>query len=262
MDLGLNGKRALVLASSRGLGRGVAAALAAEGASVLLTGRDEAALAAAAAEITDAGQGQAQWIASDLADPDFAAKLADAAGQRLGGVDILVNNTGGPKPGGAQAMTADAVMAAAQSMVAPVIGLTTALLPAMRAAGWGRILTLASSGVEQPIPNLALSNTLRAALSGWSKTLASEVAADGVTSNLLLPGRIHTDRVDQLDAAAAERQGKDLDAVRAASRATIPAGRYGRVEEFAAVAAFLCSAPASYVTGSMIRCDGGMIRGI
>ncbi|WP_108260752.1 SDR family oxidoreductase [Mangrovicoccus ximenensis] len=262
MDLGLNGKRALVLASSRGLGRGVAAALAAEGASVLLTGRDEAAFVAAAAEINAAGQGQAQWVASNLADPDFAAKLAEAAGERLGGVDILVNNTGGPKPGGAQAMTADAVMAAAQSMVAPVIGLTTALLPAMRAAGWGRILTLASSGVAQPIPNLALSNTLRAALSGWSKTLASEVAADGVTSNLLLPGRIHTDRVDQLDAAAAERQGKEIDAVRAASRATIPAGRYGRVEEFAAVAAFLCSAPASYVTGGMIRCDGGMIRGI
>ncbi|WP_138466646.1 SDR family oxidoreductase [Poseidonocella sp. HB161398] len=256
MDLGLDGKRALVLSSSRGLGLGVARALAAEGAKVLLTGRDAAALEAAAAEIG------ADWVAADLADPDFARKLAAAAAERLGGVDILVNNTGGPKPGTSAEMSADAMIDAARMMVAPVIALTTALLPAMRAAGWGRVLTLASSGVEQPIPNLALSNTLRAALAGWSKTLATEVAADGVTCNLLLPGRIHTDRVDQLDAAAAVRQGKEIDAVRAASRATIPAGRYGRVEEFAAVAAFLCSAPASYVTGSMLRCDGGMIRGL
>jgi len=116
--------------------------------------------------------------------------------------------------------------------------------------------------VEQPIPNLAMSNTLRGALVGWNKTLAAELAAEGVTCNLLLPGRIHTDRVDQLDAAAAKRQGKEIDEIRAASRASIPMQRYGKVEEFAAVAAFLCGVPAGYVTGAKIRCDGGAIRSI
>jgi 3-oxoacyl-[acyl-carrier protein] reductase len=262
MDLGLKDRRALVLASSRGLGRGVAEALAAEGVRVMLTGRDEAALASAAAEINARGAGQADWVTVDLSAPDFAAQLASHVKEHFGRVDILVNNTGGPKPGLARDINASILMAQAQAMVASVIELTGRLIPGMCAQGWGRVLTIASSGIEQPIPNLSLSNTLRGALAGWNKTLATEVAGEGVTCNMLLPGRIHTARVDQLDGVAAETQGKALDEVRAASRASIPAKRYGTVEEFGAVGAFLCSVPAGYITGSMVRCDGGMIRSL
>ncbi|QDL91157.1 SDR family oxidoreductase [Paroceanicella profunda] len=261
MDFGLNGRRALVLSSSRGLGLGIATALAAEGAEVLLTGRDEAALAEAVATITASG-GKASWVSADLSDPATPAALAATAREVLGSVDILVNNTGGPPPGGVQGMEPGVLAAQAQAMVFSVIELTNILLADMKAAGWGRVLTVASSGVEQPIPTLAMSNTLRSALRGWSKTLSGEVAADGITVNMLLPGRIHTARVDQLDAAAASRTGRDIEAVRSASRATIPMGRYGTVAEFAAAAAFLCSAPASYVTGITLRCDGGAIRSV
>jgi len=262
MDLGLKGKKALVLASSKGLGLGIAEALAAEGADVLLTGRDQAALAAAAEAITARGQGKADWVASDLTDPNFVESLASVAEERLGRVDVLVNNTGGPAPGPATAMDEATLAAQGQAMVFRIIALTNRLLPAMIAAGWGRVLTSASSGVVQPIPNLALSNTLRGALVGWNKTLATEVAASGVTCNVILPGRIHTERIDQLDAAASKRTGKSLDDVRTASRATIPAGRYGKVAEYGAVAAFLCGEPAGYVTGSVVRCDGGAIKSI
>ncbi|MEI4485768.1 SDR family oxidoreductase [Frigidibacter sp. MR17.14] len=262
MDLGLTGKRALVLASSRGLGLGVATKLVEEGAHVLLTGRDAARLAAAAADLTARGPGRADYALVDLAAPEAVAALAAEAEAKLGGVDILVNNSGGPAPGPVSASTPEAWRSGFGAMVEPIVALTNLLLPGMRARGWGRVLTLASSGVEQPIPNLGLSNGLRSALAGWSKTLAAEVAADGVTVNMLLPGRIHTDRVDELDAAAAKRAGKTPEEIATASRATIPAGRYGRVEEFAAVAAFLCGVPASYVTGSKLRCDGGMIRGL
>lgn len=260
MDLGLQNRKALVLASSRGLGLGVAEALAAEGADVLLTGRDAAALEAASTAINARGMGRASWVLADLTAPDFAATLSKTAVTQLGQVDILVLNTGGPKPGQARDIDTTVLMAQAQAMVASVIDLTGRLLPDMCSRGWGRVLTIASSGVIQPIPNLALSNTLRGALVGWNKTLATEVAGEGVTCNMLLPGRVHTDRVDQIDGAAAEREGKDLDTVRSASQASIPAQRYGQVEEFAAVGAFLCSAQAAYITGSMVRCDGGMIR--
>ncbi|WP_372834661.1 SDR family oxidoreductase, partial [Puniceibacterium confluentis] len=137
-----------------------------------------------------------------------------------------------------------------------------AALPAMIAGGWGRVVTIGSSGVVQPIPNLALSNGVRGAVAGWSKTLADEVAPHGVTVNMVLPGRIATDRLAQLDGIRAEKTGASLDAVQQASRKTIPAGRYGTPEEFGAMVVFLCSQQAGYVTGSMIRVDGGMIRGL
>jgi 3-oxoacyl-[acyl-carrier protein] reductase len=132
----------------------------------------------------------------------------------------------------------------------------------MKAQSWGRILTVASSGVIEPLANLALSNTLRPVLAGWSKTLASEVAGMGITVNMLLPGSIATDRLDDLDGAAAKRTGRSIEDIREERQARIPAGRYGRVEEFAATAAFLCSQPASYVTGTMVRCDGGAARSL
>lgn len=262
MDLGLSGKRALVMSSSRGLGLGIAEALAAEGCHVLLTGRSTGRLKEAAAAITAKGPGRADHVTVDLTDADAVKTLRAGAASTLGAVDILVNNTGGPPPG--QMVDADMAVLANQfdAMVLSVMSLTAQLMPAMRAQGWGRVITIGSSGVIQPIPTLGLSNALRSALVGWSKSLSADVAADGVTVNMLLPGRIHTERVDELDADAAEKTGKPIDAVRAASRATIPAGRYGTVAEFAAVATFLASAPASYVTGSLIRCDGGAIRSV
>lgn len=179
-----------------------------------------------------------------------------------GGVDIVINNTGGPPPASAvEASRADWLIQF-EMMAANLFHLTGRLLPPMRARRWGRIITLTSSGVEQPIPRLAISNAVRSAIVGWSKTLADEVAADGVTVNVLLPGRIHTQRVDELDANAAKRSERSPADIAAASAASIPLGRYGRPDEFADVAVFLASERASYVTGSKIRVDGGAIRGI
>ncbi|GEO84422.1 MULTISPECIES: SDR family oxidoreductase [Alphaproteobacteria] len=262
MDLGISGKRALVLASSRGLGLGIAKALADEGAHVLLCGRSGDKLKANCEAINAAGKGKADYVVADLSDGDFVDKMLAAVHQTLGGIDILVNNTGGPTPGTAEEMTAEKLYNFFQSMVVRVITLTNALLPLMQTQGFGRILTVASSGVFEPIPNLALSNTLRSALVGWNKTLSTEVASYGVTANMILPGRIHTDRIDELDAANAKKAGKTVDEVRTASLKSIPAGRLGKVEEFAAAAAFLCSVPASYVTGTMMRVDGGAAQSI
>lgn len=262
MDFGITGKRALVLASSRGLGLGIATALAQEDANVLLCGRSGEKLAENCARINALGKGKADWVWSDLAEDDAVTALVKAVEEKFGGVDILVNNTGGPTPGTTEDMTPEKLDSFFQTMVLRVITLTNALLPNMKAQGWGRILTVASSGVIEPIPNLALSNTLRGALVGWNKTLATEVAAHGITANMILPGRIHTDRIDELDGANAKRQGKSLEEVRTASIASIPAKRLGTVEEFGAVGAFLCSGPAAYVTGSTIRVDGGAAKSI
>ncbi|KKX28025.1 SDR family oxidoreductase [Rhizobium sp. LC145] len=262
MDLGITGKRALVLASSRGLGLGIAKALAREGANVLLVGRSGDRLAENCKTINAEGKGKADWVWGDLSDDNFVEAMTAAVKEKLGGIDILVNNTGGPTPGTAEEMTADKLETFFQSMVLRVITLTNAFLPQMKEQGWGRILTVASSGVFEPISNLALSNTLRSALVGWNKTISTEVAGFGITINMLLPGRIHTDRIDELDGANAKRQGKTVEEVRAASVKSIPAGRLGKVEEFAAAGAFLCSEPASYVTGTMLRVDGGASKSV
>ncbi|MDH4107830.1 MAG: SDR family oxidoreductase [Gammaproteobacteria bacterium] len=262
MDLGLTGKKALVLASSKGLGLGIAARLCAEGADVLLCGRGRDRLEAAAASLNSRGPGSADYVVTDLGEPESAEALHAAAMDRFGAVDVLVNNTGGPPPGGVEGQALETWSSQFDTMVLRVIDITGRCLPGMRARGWGRVLTVASSGIIQPIPNLALSNTLRSALVGWSKSLSAEVAAAGITVNILAPGRIHTERTDELDGAVAKRSGKTLEEVMAAASATIPAGRYGRVDEFAAVAAFLVSEPASYVTGGIVRCDGGLIRSV
>lgn len=262
MDLGINGKGALVLASSQGLGLGIATKLCEEGANVVLSGRDGAKLATVARELNELGRGKASFVVADLADSDSAEALYQAACEKLGRIDILVNNTGGPPPGTVAKPDIDSWREQIDMMLIRVIEITNLCVPDMQKAGWGRVLTVASSGVLQPIPNLAMSNTIRSSLVGWSKSLSNELASAGITVNMLLPGRILTGRLAQLDKANAERTGRPVEEVSAAEQKLIPVGRYGTVEEFGSVGAFLCSQPASYVTGGMIRCDGGSIRGV
>lgn len=262
MDLGISGKRALVLGSSRGLGFGVAKNLAEEGAIVMLVGRDEERLKKSAEALQAEDTKLQNYVVADLGDSDTASRIYGATTQALGGIDILVNNTGGPKPGSVTIVDASDWINQFETMILRILEITSLCLPGMRAQGWGRVINIVSSGVIQPIPNLGMSNTLRGSLLGWAKTLSNEVAVEGITVNSVVPGRIHTTRVDELDATVAERQGKTREEIAAASRATIPTGRYGRVEEFASVVTFLASERASYVNGSMIRVDGGFIRSL
>lgn len=260
MDLGLEGKRALVLSSSRGLGRGVAESLAAEGADVFLTARNADRLEEAADAINARGRGKASFLATSLT--DHAADIYKAALENLGRIDILIANTGGPPPRTALNVEIEQWQPNFEAMVLPVITLAGLVVPGMQLRKFGRIVTIASTGVRQPLPNLVLSNTLRSSLVAWSKTLAGAVAKDGITVNVALPGRIHTDRVDELDAENARAQGKSVEEIRAEIRTNVPTGRYGRVDEFADVVCFLASERASYVTGSTIAIDGGLIRGL
>ncbi len=261
MDLGLNGKTALVMGASRGLGAASARTLALEGAKVIAAARTVADIEAWRATLPADVQARVEAVRLDGADLASVDALADHA-LAAGGVDILVGNTGGPPPGVAAEITRDQWIANFAPMAANLFHFTGRLLPAMRAKRWGRIVTIASSGIEQPIPNLALSNGIRSAVLGWSKTLATEVAGDGVTVNVVMPGRILTERIGQLDTANAAKQGKTREEVEAASKAQIPMGRYGDPQEFADVVAFLCSARASYLTGSKFRVDGGMLRNV
>ena len=255
MKIDLSGKRALVLGASGGLGGAIARGLAEAGATVAVSGRSADKLRAAVPQA-------AHVIPADLMVAGVGDRLADEALSALGQVDILVNNSGGPPPTSALATSAEIWTAQFGAMVLSLITLTGRLVPGMRERRWGRVVTVASSGVVAPIPNLAVSNTLRSALLGWSKTLASEVAADGVTVNFVLPGRIATSRVEALDKAASERTGKSVAEIEAAALASIPAARYGSPDEFAAAAVFLASPQASYITGTTIRVDGGALRNV
>jgi 3-oxoacyl-[acyl-carrier protein] reductase len=258
MDLNIAGKTALVFGAGGGLGGAIARALAAEGVKVAAA---DIALAGAQETVADieAAGGAGLAVGWDIGDLATAPANLDRVREALGDVDILVNNTGGPPPSTAAGVPADVWTSHFQSMVLGVIGVTDLVLPAMRAAGWGRIITSTSSGVVAPIPNLAVSNSLRMALVGWSKTLAGEVGVDGITANVILPGRIATRRITQLDEARAAREGRTVEAVQEASTASIPLRRYGRPDEYGAAAAFLASAGASYITGSVVRIDGGLI---
>jgi len=262
MDLKLQDRHALVLGATGGLGLAVARALLAEGASVTLAGRNARKLAEVIADMPAEWKARADSVVADLGDPLAAEALAEGGSLHTGQVDILVNNSGGPPTGMPSAVDPGIMQEHYAQMVTPLIALTLRLLPGMRSRGWGRILTIASSGVEQPIPHLPISNALRSSLVGFMKTLAGEVAGEGVTVNVIAPGRIDTDRVRLLDKVTSDRSRKPLDEVQKASAATIPAGRYGAPEEFGAVAAFLAGAPASYVTGSVVRVDGGAIRSV
>lgn len=256
MDLGLSGKVALVLGSSAGLGRASAEALAAEGAHVVVVGRRKQLVEAVVSALPSA-----VGVVADLTEPDAPQQIAAAAREAFGRVDVLVLNGGGPPPGTADVFDVDAAQAAIDLLLKQHVALVTELIPEMREAGWGRIVAIGSSGVQQPISTLTASNVGRAALAAYLKTLAGAVARDGVTVNMVLPGRIDTDRVARLDEAAAEGTGRTPAEVRAMSQGTIPAGRYGRPEEFGAVVAFLAGEPAAFITGEQVRVDGGLVAG-
>lgn len=287
MDVGLANKRALVLAGTSGLGRATASALALEGARVALCGRDAGKASAVAAEIameastalkasaareTGAahgagaahGTGPAQVVgfgADVRAARDIDRLVADAV-DALGGLDILVSNAGGPPSGGFDALDDDAWDAAYSLTLMSVVRAVRAALPHLRRAGGGAILALASSSVKRPIPNLTLSNAFRPAVQALCKDLATGLASEGIRVNVLSPGRIATDRTNELDETRAAKQGVDVESIREASRRTIPLGRYGRVEEFGRVAAFLVSDAASYVTGQSLLVDGGLVTSL
>lgn len=256
MDLGINGKRALVLGGSKGLGRGIAEALAAEGAVVALTGRDQAKAAQSAAQIGDSARG----FALDLANPEAIDPFLDRLAADFGKIDILVLNGGGPPPSLAAEIDPAFWRAQFDTMVLAGMRITNRLLPSMRQNGWGRIMAVASTSIREPIPGLTASNALRSAVAGWLKTLAGEVAAEGVTVNMLLPGRLATDRTLSFDRMDAESEGLSLETVAARSQSDIPVGRYGTPAEFGAAAAFLASRQAGYITGVALPIDGGLSR--
>lgn len=256
MDLGLRGRTALVVGSTSGLGLAVAQALGREHAHVVLCGRRGSLAEKRAAELPSA-----IGVELDLTEPATVHDAMARAATAFGTIDVLVLNAGGPPPGPAVELTSRSMAEAMEILLLAQIDLVSMVLPDMRNRGWGRILAIGSSGVQQPIPHLVRSNVARAGLAAYLKTLAGEVARDGVTVNMVLPGRIDTDRVAGLDTAQAERRGIDTEMVRSQSEALIPAGRYGRTEEFADVAAFLCGERASYVTGSQVRVDGGLLSG-
>lgn len=261
MDLGIADKTALVLGAGGGLGGAIARELAAEGASVVVADRDADATARTVAAIESAG-GTAWAAVWDLADIEAIDREVSLIEERTGCVDILVNNTGGPPPSPVARQAIGSWETHFRSMVLSAIALTDRVLTGQRERGWGRIITSASSGVISPIPDLGMSNALRTGLLGWSKTLAGEVGKYGVTSNVVLPGRIATGRIQFVDEAEAKYQNRPADDVTEESLAVIPAGRYGDPQEYGQAVAFLASSAASYINGCVIRVDGGYISSI
>jgi 3-oxoacyl-[acyl-carrier protein] reductase len=261
MDIGLKKATVLVLAGGGGLGRAIANAMAVEGAKIAIADVDESAARHTAVEIEAKGA-VGLPLAWDIADLGAIETNVAAIESVLGPVQVLINMTGGPPATPASGQDPELWRQQFQAMVLSVIALTDRVLPAMKSQGWGRVITSTSSGVVTPIANLGISNTLRLSLVGWSKTLAREVAKDGITVNIVVPGRIATNRTRSLDEAKAKREGRSLESVAEESAASIPMGRYGTPEEFANAVTFLASRRASYITGSMIRVDGGLVASI
>ena len=262
MELGLGGKVALVAASSRGLGYAIAHELAQEGAAVVMCARDEGRLAEAARAIASATGARVVPVAADVAKPAEVKNLVGRALEAFGRVDVLVTNSGGPPPGTFESTPPEAWQAAVDILLTSAVELIRAVLPGMKQRRFGRILNVTSITVKQPVENLILSNALRAAVTGMARTLASEVAAFGVTVNNLLPGYTRTERLTELAEASAGRTGGTPADFYARLEREIPARRLGEPRELAALCAFLASERASYVTGQSIAVDGGWIRGL
>jgi len=262
MDLGLRGKVALVAAASKGLGRAVAEELAAEGARVVICARGRDALESTRKEISAKTKAEVHSVAADVATLDGIKRVAEEAMQRFGQVDILVNNAGGPPSGPFEKHDWATWQSAVDLTLRSAVELTRAVLPGMRQRRWGRVLNITSIAAKQPVDGLMLSNAIRSAVTGWARTLANEVARDGVTVNCLLPGFTQTDRVIELNEANAKREGISVAEVEQRVNAQIPMRRVGQPREFGALAAFLASERASYITAQSIAVDGGWIRSL
>lgn len=249
------------MGASKGLGRAIAEALAADGAALAISGREVERLQPVCEALKGLGATAAHPFAADVAKGADMDALAEGAVAALGGLDILVLNHGGPPAGTASELTEEALETWFRRIVLSPIRMANKVLPGMRAQGFGRIIAVGSTGMVQPLPNLALSNVLRANIVGWAKTLADEVGPDGVTVNIIAPGAIRTDRSIELAGAAASKQNKTPEQVMADREKTIPMRRYGTPEEFGKAAAFLASDAGSYITGTILRVDGGVVRG-
>lgn len=262
MDLGLRDKVALVSASSKGLGRAIAEELAAEGATLVMCARGEDTLRQTADSIRKQTGVTVIEVAADVSDQSGLDRVAKTALDRFGRVDVLVTNSGGPPSGPFESFTAEAWENAYRLLLNSAVELTRAVLPGMKERRWGRILNVTSIAVKQPIEGLMLSNSLRAAVTGFARTLANEVARYNITVNNILPGYTRTDRVEQLARATSDKSGISMSDALAKWEREIPMGRLGEPREFAALAAFLASERASYITGSSIAVDGGWIRSL
>jgi 3-oxoacyl-[acyl-carrier protein] reductase len=258
VDLGLKGKVAMVAGASRGLGYAVAESLAREGARVSIASREEQAIKAAAARMG----GDVLAVAVDVRSADAIRRWAVETEQRFGGVDLLFTNSGGPPAGAAIAFDDAAWQDAAELLLFSTLRMVRAAVPLMQARGGGAILMSTSSSVKEPISNLGLSTVLRASVSALAKTLAIELAPSKIRVNQIIPGRVDTDRVRQLDQIAATKQGITPEQAKQKSEMAIPLGRYGVTGEFGRVGAFLLSDAASYITGATVQVDGGMIKSV
>lgn len=262
MDLGLKGKVALVAASSRGLGRAIAEELAAEGADLVICARGEEALRAAADAIRERTAVEVLAVPTDLSDGAAVDALLSAALDAHGRVDVLVTNSGGPPAGTFESFSMEDWRAAIRLLLESALRLARGVLPGMKERGWGRIVNVTSIAVKQPVDGLILSNSVRAAVTGFARTLANEVASEGITVNNVLPGYTLTDRVEELARRTAEREGiGEAEALERWER-EIPAGRLGQPRELAALVAFLASERAAYITGSSTAVDGGWVRSL
>lgn len=261
MNLGLTGKVALVPAASQGLGRAVALAFAREGARVSICSRDAVAINEVAGLIRAQG-GEVLAQVADVTKPDDIARLVHGTVDHFGGIDVLVTNAGGPPAGGFDRFSDADWQAAFELTLMSVVRLIRETLPAMRARGGGRIVCMTSSSIKQPIPNLLLSNVMRAGVAGLAKTLADELAGENIRVNTIVPGRIATARVAHLDRVNAERQGVDVAVIEEREASRIPMRRYGEADEFADGVVFLASDRASYITGATLQVDGGLIRSL
>ncbi|MCB0219154.1 MAG: SDR family oxidoreductase [Chrysiogenetes bacterium] len=262
MDLGLQGKVALVGGASRGLGYAAALELAREGCKVALCSRDAEKIKAAAARIAEETGSAAAGFALDLNDPESPAKLVAAVSAQLGPVDILVHNTGGPPVGKFDSLSVEQYESALNNNFLSAVRLAKEVVPGMKQRGWGRIVNITSISVKQPLQGLMLSNCSRTAVVGWARTLATEVAGAGVTINNVCPGTIYTERTEELARGRAGLNGTTPEQEIEKAKEEIPMGRLGKPEELAGLIAFLASNRAAFITGTTIQCDGGAFRGL
>lgn len=262
MDLGIKGKVALVAAASRGLGRAVAEELAAEGATLVLCGRNQETINDTGNAISSNAGVPVLAVQADVSKRADITRLVEAGLRKFGRIDILVTNGGGPPAGRFEQLTVEQWETATQLTLFSAIELSRQVLPGMKERRWGRILNITSIAVKQPVDNLILSNSLRAGVTGFARTLANEVAADGITVNNILPGYTRTERLEELAQMMAEKQGITPDEFRAKWEQEIPMRRLGEPREFAALAAFLVSERAAYITGTSIQVDGGWVRSL